>query len=123
MNDPLKTPLAAAWPAVPTGWTEDDTEKFLTQQPLPGDFLWPHRDRNDDGSEKLAPVLPSYRIHKGYGFWLRTTPYFPGLFEQIHAILLRWPDLDPLPDAAALGELLTARRKAAWQQQSLPIHP
>lgn len=116
-------PNLEQWPGMPAGWTPDDTEAFLTRQALPADFLWPHRDKNPDGSERLAPVIPSYRLHKGYGFWLRTTPYFPALFEEIHAVLLRWPDDVELPDAAALGQLLTERRLARGQQESLPIHP
>lgn len=123
MNDDLTQPLAASWPELPNAWTPNDTEAFLTRQALPPDFLWPHRDANPDGSERLVPVLPTYRLHKGYGFWLRTTPYFPGLFEEIHAILLRWPDDQPLPNAQALADTLNERRRAAGEQQSLSITP
>lgn len=123
MSEQLRTPLAAAWPVVPAGWTADDTEGFLTRQALPADFLWPHRDKNPDGSDLLAPVMPSYRLHKGYGFWLRTTPYFPGLFEEVHAVLVHWPDDLPLPDAQQMAETLTVRRKAAGEQQALHLYP
>lgn len=119
----LTRPLGDNWPEAPKGWTADDTEAFLKEQALPTDFTWPHRDRNPDGSERLMPVLPSYRLHKGYGFWLRTTPYFPGLFEEVHAVLVRWPEDQPLPDAQMLAALLTERRKAGGRQEILPNIP
>jgi hypothetical protein len=70
----------------PSGmWSPDQTEQWLTGYPLPVDFRWP------DNNGESRVVLPSNRIHKGYGFWLRTTPYFPGLFELIHRILALAP--------------------------------
>ena len=90
-------------------WTVDDTEKWLSLNPLPQDFTWPHRDKAADGTDNLQPVLPSYRLHKGYGFWLRTTPYFPGLFEAIHSELMA---VDILPDPADLSQTLKKRRNA-----------
>lgn len=102
-----------------TPWTPDDSEKWLTEtgHALPDDFTWPHRDPKPDGSANLQPVLPSYRLAKGYGFWLRTTPYFPGLFEEIHQILLM---SDPLPDdGAALAEVLRARLLQRGEQTKL----
>jgi hypothetical protein len=113
--------LGDAWPQMPTGWTNDDTEAFLSKNALPADFLWPHRERNADGSENLQPVLPSYRLHKGYGFWLRTTPYFQGLFEEIHDVLLRWPDDQPLPEPEALAEILNQRRAARGTQPEFKL--
>lgn len=92
-------------------WTPEDTRDWLAADgnALPPDFLWPHRDRKPDGSPHLARVLPSYRLAKGYGFWLQTTPYFPGLFEEIHRLLLV---TDPLPvDGSALATLLNERTK------------
>lgn len=104
--------------SIPTPpWTSDDTERWLTVNPLPQDFTWPHRDRLPDGGENWQPVLPSYRLHKGYGFWLRTTPYFPGLFEEIHAVLLGGGNELPEPDQ--LAETLRARHAAAGIQQKL----
>lgn len=118
MSDDLKTALGDAWPQPPAAlWTADDTERYLREYPLPADFRWPHRDRADDGSEVLAPVLPSYRLHKGYGFWLRTTPYFPGLFEEIHQVLLSIGDELPTPER--LAEILHQRRAARGQQTNL----
>ena len=117
MSDDLKTSLSDAWPQPAAVWTSDDTERYLREYPLPADFRWPHRDKADDGSEVLAPVLPAYRIHKGYGFWLRTTPYFPGLFEEIHEILLTIGD--ELPTSERLADLLTQRRIARGKQTTL----
>jgi hypothetical protein len=120
MSKDLRTPIADAWPMAPA-WTLDDTERFLTGQALPSSFQWPHRDKAADGAEILAPVMPSYRLHKGYGFWLRTTPYFPGLFEEIHAVLLRWPDDSPMPDAEQLAEILNQRRAARGKQAEIKL--
>jgi hypothetical protein len=111
MDDLIQLPSAP--------WTPDDTELWLTQNPLPQDFTWPHRKPNADGSDNWQPVLPSYRLHKGYGFWLRTTPYFPGLFEEIHAILLAIGN--ELPTADALADTLLERRKAAGTQAGLAL--
>lgn len=103
----------------PAPWTPDDTERWLSLNPLPQDFLWPHRDARPGltDEENLQPVLPTYRLHKGYGFWLRTTPYFPGLFEEIHAVLLGVGDELPTPEK--LAETLHERRRAAGKQQKL----
>jgi hypothetical protein len=100
-------------------WTPDDTEAWLSEDghALPDDFLWPHRDAKPDGSDNLQPVLPSYRLSKGYGFWLRTTPYFPGLFEEIHQILVH---LEVLPaDGRELAGILDERRRARGTQTGL----
>lgn len=98
-------------------WTPDDTEAWLSENPLPVDFKWPHRDRSPTGEPNLQLVLPSYRLHKGYGFWLRTTPYFPGLFEEIHEILER---MDPLPAGGqALADILIERLRQRGHQLNL----
>lgn len=102
-------------------WTIEDTEAFLAEQALPVGFAWPHRDANADGSQNLQPVVPSYRIKHGYGFWLRTTPYFPGLFEEIHRVLASWPADVELPAAERLAEILTERRTAGGKQETLSI--
>ena len=72
-------------------WSSDDTEKFLNDTLLPVDFLWTH----DDGTQK--PVQPRGGIKNGYGFWLRYTPYFPGLFEEVHDVLLTWKGSAEMP--------------------------
>lgn len=97
-------------------WTPDHTEAWLKTNPLPVDFLWPHRDKNADGLPRLVPVLPSYQLHKGYGFWLRTTPYFPGLFEEIHAILVRVPPDAALPTPDELAHILRTNAAAKGEQ-------
>jgi hypothetical protein len=70
-------------------WTQAKTERYLANHPLPLDFHW----RHDDGTQQ--PVQPRGGIKNGYGFWLRYTPYFPGLFEEIHAIIALTPATDP----------------------------
>lgn len=121
MSDGLTSPLGDAWPQMAAAWTHDDTERFLSQQALPAGFLWPHRDGLMGGGVNLQPVIPSYRIHKGYGFWLRTTPYFPGLYDEIHSILLRWPDDQEMPSAEALAEVLNQRRAARGAQAEIKL--
>jgi len=121
MSTGLTSPLGEAWPQISAGWTLDNTERFLTQQALPSDFQWPHREPNADGSENLQPVMPTYRLHKGYGFWLRTTPYFPGLFEEVHAVLVRWPDTLELPSPEGLAVLLKQRLAARGKQAEIKL--
>lgn len=104
---------ASLIPGLPTAWTADDTMCWLSHMPLPATFAWTHRD----GGEH--PVMPSHtRLKGGYGKWLRETPYFPGLFEEIHAILARLPD-DELITPELLAERLLALRKARGTQLGL----
>ncbi len=103
-------------------WTADDTEAFLTRFALPTEFRWDRTEKRD-GVKVAIPdqaVLPDYRISKGYGFWLRTTPYFPGLFEEIHEILLRAPE-DQEITSEWLAATLLERRRLRPAQQGLPI--
>lgn len=75
-------------------WTKDHTERYLTKNPLPGDFWWKGRQ-----------VIPHYQLKKGYGFWLRTTPYHRGLFDAVHRHLATcevWPTGEEI--AAAMRE-------------------
>jgi hypothetical protein len=74
-------------------WSKDHTQDYLTANPLPPGFLWPHRDHRHEDNGGLRPVQPSHSQVTAYGKWLRETPYFPGLFERIHAILTAAPDL------------------------------
>lgn len=70
-------------PWAPVEWTKEHTQDYLAANPLPADFVWEHRD----GGER--PVVPSHtNVKGGYGKWLRETPYFQGLFELIHDVLL-----------------------------------
>lgn len=99
-------------PAQP--WTKDDTADYLAANPLPVDFRWKHRDGT------LQVVHPSYRTSGGYGKWLRETPYFPGLFEEIHDVIVeagaRLPDIDEI------ARLLTAERELrAKNDEPLPF--
>lgn len=104
-------------PQPPPAWTPDDTERWLSANPLPQDFTWPHRETLEDGAPNLQPVLPTYRLHKGYGFWLRTTPYFPGLFEEVHRVLLGIGE--ELPTSDQMAELLKARRALHGHQLNI----
>lgn len=84
-----------------TPWTLDDTERWLTDYPLPATFKW-------NGQR----AYPRYTLKKGYGFWLRTAgPYYPalrGLFALCHAVLaaLR-PGVDRMPDGERLAAMVT----------------
>jgi len=99
-------------PFVVPPWTHVQTEGWLTEYPLPVDFLWPDR------YGKPRPVLPTYRTKFGYGKWLMDTPYFPGLFEEIHGILARAPgDLVLTPEW--LATQLDLRRPKGEQQHFL----
>lgn len=79
-------------------WSLDDTQHYLTANPLPSDFRWPHRDLP---AADPQPVHPKNRVHYGYGKWLRDTPYFPGLFERIHGIIVAAGETLPDPDQIA----------------------
>lgn len=95
-------------------WTPEDTETWLSDNPLPADFLWPYREPKPDGTPDLRVVLPTYRLTKGYGFWLRTTPYFPGLFEDCHAVLVGMGEELPVS-----GEDLALRVQAAVKARGI----
>ena len=100
-------------PGLPAHWTPDDTMACLSAYPLSPAFKWTHRD----GGEK--PVQPSHtHLKGGYGKWLRETPYFPGLFEDIHAILARLPDDQPIT-ADQIGAQLLAEKAARGTQLSI----
>ncbi len=90
---------------------------YLAANPLPADFAWFHRDGlPTDPTKGLRPVLPSYRIHAGYGKWLHDTPYFPGLFELIHDLLFH--SGSTLPDTITLtGQLDAIKRERLGQQE------
>ena len=108
----MNTP-ALLIPGLPSPWTPDDTMAFLSAYPLDPSFKWAHRD----GGEK--PVQPSHtHLKGGYGKWLRETPYFPGLFEEIHAILARLPD-DETITAEQIGFRLLAQKRAQGTQLSI----
>jgi hypothetical protein len=84
-------------------WTKDQTERYLTNYPLPAEFVWCGR-----------LVRPSHRtLKKGYGFWLRTTPYHRGLFAACHAVL---ETCEILPTGEELAEAVT---RGVGQQTTL----
>ncbi len=91
-------------------WETKDTVDYLTVNPLPPDFLW----TDDTGAAR--PVYPSHKSVTGYGKWLKETPYFPGLFELIHKILVHAPDLGD-------GNWMAAelRRRRPPEQKNFPL--
>jgi len=84
-----------------TLWTRDASMRYLNDNPLPGGFVWPHRD----GGERS--VHPSHTEVIAYGKWLRETPYFAGLFELCHDLLDQETELG---NGAWLADLLSALR-------------
>ena len=94
-----------------TPWTKSDSRTYLDANPLPLTFLWP------DDTGKARAVHPSHQSVTSYGKWLAETPYFPGLFELIHTILVNAPDLG---DAAWLAAELELRRPPAQPDLPLP---
>lgn len=91
-------------------WNQARTRAYLDANPLPVDFKWP----DNDGTER--PVRPRHTSVTGYGKWLQETPYFPGLFEIIHAFLVHTTELG---DAEWLAAELGRRRPP--KQGALPI--
>lgn len=80
---------------MPAPWSSEDTVRYLNRMPLPPDFTW-----------RGLVVQPRYQIKKGYGFWLRTTPYHPGLFEHVNRYVARCEELpEPEAIAAAMNEI------------------
>jgi hypothetical protein len=90
-------------------WDRDDTERWLSDYPLPrtmtfrGEIVW-----------------PSYHLKKGYGFWLRTAgPYHKqmrGLFVLIHEFLSAVPTGQPMPTSEILAD-----RVRAWEQMQAEL--
>lgn len=106
-----QAPLAA-W--APVAWTKDDTAAYLSESPLPSDFLWPHRD----GGERAVVPAHSY-LRGGYGKWLRETPYYQGLFELVHELLARLPADAELPTPEQLAKILAEVRRLKGEQANL----
>lgn len=107
---------------MPADWTDKDVEEWLNDFPLPADFTWTRVDRTKDTKEKIetpdTPVRPAHR-GIGYGKWLRETPYFPGLFEQVRDIILAVPAGANLPTAEDLAALLRSGHRPAGRQATL----
>lgn len=80
-------------------WSLDETEMYVTKWPLPADFVWRGR-----------VVRPQHRtLKKGYGFWLRTTPYHRGLFAACHRVL---EVCEVFPTGHELAAAVLAQEKA-----------
>lgn len=104
-------------------WTPDDTERWLTDYPLPRDFVFPPLpadvrvvlEGRDAGEPNQARAWPLYTAKKGYGFWLRTAgPYHKplrGLFALAHEILATLPLGARMPTPEELASLITERAK------------
>lgn len=94
-------------------WLPEDTERWLTDYPLPANFVW--------NGER---AYPRYTLKKGYGFWLRTAgPYHAalrGLFALCHQILAGMPVGAPMPSSTQLIEEL---KRYAGQQTEMPLMP
>lgn len=111
-------------------WTHEDTERWLTDFPLPRDFVFPPLpsdvrpvlEGRDQGEPNQARAWPLYTAKKGYGFWLRTSgPYHKplrGLFGLCHEILAAVPIGAPMPGPDELAARVTAR---AMGNPSLPF--
>jgi hypothetical protein len=95
---------------LPPSWSPDDTEEFLNVQPLPVGFQWRLSKTSATARRgDLVAVQPSHR-DLAYGKWLRETPYFQGLFELVHQLVLEAGE--QLPTAEALAARLDALRAA-----------
>lgn len=90
---------------MPAPWSDEDTERYLNRMPLPREFTW-----------KGVLVQPRYQIKKGYGFWLRTTPYHPGLFEHVHRFIAHCEEL-PEPEEIAAAMNVVEEEEAARQEE------
>lgn len=92
-----------------SAWTKADTIEYLATNPLPIGFRWRHRDG------QLAEVRPKYSV-ESYGKWLHDTPYFQGLFELVHELIVaagaKLPDIDTIAQ-----QLEQIRREREGQQK------
>jgi hypothetical protein len=80
-------------------WTEEDSERWLSDFPLPADFIY-----------RGQPAQPTHRVLKGgYGKWLRETPYHRGLFALAHQILAEVPVSQPMPSPQELARKIAER--------------
>lgn len=102
-------------------WTYDDTERWLSDYPLPRDFVFPPLPPDVtpilEGpgvkNANQALVWPAYNLKKGYGFWLRTAgPYHKplrGLYALVHEILATIPLGERLPTPEELAAKIVDR--------------
>lgn len=111
-------------------WTPDDTERWLTDYPLPRGFVFPPLpadvrpvvEGRDPGEPNQAVAWPLYTAKKGYGFWLRTAgPYHKplrGLFALAHEVLAGLPVGAPMPSPEEHAARITERARG---NPSLPF--
>lgn len=94
--------------SVPAPWSPDDTEEFLDVEPLPAGFKWRLTKATARAARgELVDVQPAHR-GLAYGKWLRETPYFQGLFELVHQVVVEAGD--KLPTAEEVAARLTEIR-------------
>lgn len=83
-------------------WTDEDTEKWMNDYPLPADFSW-----------KGEKAWPRYTLKNGYGQWLRTAgsyhPALRGLWRSICELLQEWPVGKDMPTPEEMVYELRAR--------------
>lgn len=88
-----------------SSWTVTDTEIHLSADPLPSDFTW------RDYTGEMRAVCPVHALTCGFGAWLRATPYFPGLFDAIHQLLIRASDEVQISSGWIVSELRKSHRE------------
>lgn len=80
-------------------WSLDDTEKFLSDNPLPEDFLWWYL--LDFTQTPIVLGLRGKRVElcngRTYGEWFRGNILRPCLFEEVHDVVLTWKGSAELP--------------------------
>lgn len=94
--------------SMPAPWSADDTEEFLNIEPLPAGFKWRLTKTSARAPRgELVDVVPAHR-DLAYGKWLRETPYFQGLFELVHQVVVEAGE--KLPSGEEIATRLTALR-------------
>ncbi len=93
---------------VPAPWSADDTEELLNIEPLPAGFKWRLTKTSSRAMRgELVDVQPAHR-DLAFGKWLRETPYFQGLFELAHQVVVEAGA--KLPSGEEIAARLTALR-------------
>lgn len=95
---------------IPAQWSKADTMEYLSTNPLPTDFAWRHKDG------RLVAVQPRYAV-ADYGKWLHDTPYFQGLFELVHDLIIAAGS--KLPDITTIAVQLNQIRVQRESQKTL----
>lgn len=87
-------------------WTDAATVSWLNMHPLPASFRW-------SVNGQLVPVRPVHMLMTGFGTWLRETPYFPGLYEACHGVLMACDGRDIEDGAGLASRLRNGQQEAA----------